>query len=34
MGDGSVHFLSDSMDGVVVKWLVGAADAQTFDLEL
>ena len=24
MGDGSVHFLADSMDGVVVKWLVGA----------
>ena len=34
MGDGSVHFLSDTMDGVVVKWLVGAADAQTVGLEL
>jgi prepilin-type N-terminal cleavage/methylation domain-containing protein len=34
MGDGSVHFLSDSMDGVVVKWLVGAEDGQTVDVEL
>ncbi|MDZ4658389.1 MAG: DUF1559 domain-containing protein [Bythopirellula sp.] len=34
MGDGSVHFLSDSMDGVVVKWLVGAEDGQTIELEL
>jgi prepilin-type N-terminal cleavage/methylation domain-containing protein/prepilin-type processing-associated H-X9-DG protein len=34
MGDGSVHFLADSMDGVVVKWLVGADDGQTIDLEL
>ena len=28
-GDGSVFFLSDSTDGVVVKWLVGASDGQT-----
>ena len=34
MGDGSVHYLSDSMDGVVVKWIVGAEDGQTIDLEL
>ena len=27
-GDGSVRFMSDSTDGIVVKWLVGAADAQ------
>jgi prepilin-type processing-associated H-X9-DG protein len=31
MGDGSVRFLADSIDGVVVKWLVGAEDGQTFD---
>lgn len=34
MGDGSVHFLSDSMDGVVVKWLVGAEDGQTVEMDL
>ena len=28
MGDGSVRFLADSIDGVVVKWLVGAEDGQ------
>ena len=32
MGDGSVHFLSDSIDGVIVKWMVGADDGQDFDL--
>ena len=26
MGDASVRFLSDSIDGVVLKWLVGASD--------
>jgi prepilin-type processing-associated H-X9-DG protein len=26
MGDGSVRFMSDSTDGVIVKWLVGAQD--------
>jgi prepilin-type N-terminal cleavage/methylation domain-containing protein/prepilin-type processing-associated H-X9-DG protein len=26
MGDGSVRFLSDTMDGVVVKWMCGAQD--------
>ncbi|MBX3425223.1 MAG: DUF1559 domain-containing protein [Pirellulales bacterium] len=34
MGDGSVHFLADSMDGVVVKWLVGAEDGQLADFDL
>ena len=29
MGDGSVRFMSDSMDGVAIKWLVGADDGQT-----
>jgi prepilin-type N-terminal cleavage/methylation domain-containing protein/prepilin-type processing-associated H-X9-DG protein len=29
MADGSVRFMSDSIDGVAVKWLVGARDAQT-----
>ena len=28
MGDGSVRFLSDSIDGVIVKWMVGAEDGQ------
>jgi prepilin-type processing-associated H-X9-DG protein len=31
MGDGSVHFLSESIDGVVVKWMVGAEDGQTIN---
>jgi prepilin-type N-terminal cleavage/methylation domain-containing protein/prepilin-type processing-associated H-X9-DG protein len=26
MGDGSVRFMSDSIDGVIVKWMVGAQD--------
>jgi hypothetical protein len=26
MGDASVRFISDSVDGVVIKWLVGATD--------
>jgi prepilin-type N-terminal cleavage/methylation domain-containing protein len=34
MGDGSVHFLADSIDGVIVKWLVGAEDGHTVDVEL
>lgn len=34
MGDGSVHFLSDSMDGVIVKWMVGADDGQVPDANL
>lgn len=28
MADGSVRFLSESIDGVAVKWLVGARDGQ------
>ncbi len=31
MGDGSVRFLSDSVDGVLVKWLVGAEDGQVLN---
>lgn len=28
MGDGSVRFLTESVDGIAVKWLVGANDGQ------
>jgi prepilin-type N-terminal cleavage/methylation domain-containing protein/prepilin-type processing-associated H-X9-DG protein len=31
MGDGSVRFMADSIDGVVVKWMVGAEDGQTIN---
>jgi prepilin-type N-terminal cleavage/methylation domain-containing protein/prepilin-type processing-associated H-X9-DG protein len=31
MGDGSVRFLSENTDGVVVKWMVGAEDGQVFE---
>ena len=34
MGDGSVQFLADSIDGVVLKWMVGAEDGQTIDQNL
>jgi prepilin-type N-terminal cleavage/methylation domain-containing protein/prepilin-type processing-associated H-X9-DG protein len=34
MGDGSVQFLADSVDGVVVKWLVGAEDSQVINENL
>ncbi len=34
MGDGSVQFMADSVDGVVVKWMVGAEDGQTIDQTL
>jgi prepilin-type N-terminal cleavage/methylation domain-containing protein/prepilin-type processing-associated H-X9-DG protein len=34
MGDGSVRFLSDSIDGVVVKWMVGAEDGQPINENL
>ena len=34
MGDGSVKFLADQVDGVVVKWMVGADDGQTYDANL
>jgi prepilin-type processing-associated H-X9-DG protein len=31
MGDGSVRFLSENIDGVVVKWMVGAEDGETIN---
>ena len=31
MGDGSVKYLNESIDGVVVKWMVGAEDGQSYD---
>jgi prepilin-type processing-associated H-X9-DG protein len=34
MGDGSVRFMPDSTDGVVVKWLVGADDGQLLNQEI
>ena len=34
MGDGSVHYLADNIDGVVVKWLVGAQDDQVINESL
>ena len=34
MGDGSVRFLADSTDGVVVKWMVGAEDGQVLNENL
>jgi prepilin-type processing-associated H-X9-DG protein len=34
MGDGSVHYLTDNIDGVVVKWLVGAEDGEKVDESL
>ena len=34
MGDGSVHFLADSIDGVIVKWMVGAQDGQVINENL
>jgi len=34
MGDGSVRFLADDMDGVVVKWMVGAEDGETVNESL
>jgi hypothetical protein len=34
MGDGSVQFLADSIDGVVVKWMVGAEDGETINDKL
>jgi prepilin-type processing-associated H-X9-DG protein len=33
-GDGSVKFLSEQTDGIVVKWMVGAEDDQTFEMPL
>jgi prepilin-type N-terminal cleavage/methylation domain-containing protein/prepilin-type processing-associated H-X9-DG protein len=34
MGDGSVQFLADTIDGVVVKWLVGAEDGEIVNQNL
>jgi prepilin-type N-terminal cleavage/methylation domain-containing protein/prepilin-type processing-associated H-X9-DG protein len=28
MGDGSVRFLNESIDGIIVKWMIGADDGQ------
>ena len=28
MGDGSVRYMADTTDGVIVKWLIGADDGQ------
>ncbi len=33
MGDASVRYVSDDIDGVVVKWLVGCADGQNVTLD-
>jgi prepilin-type processing-associated H-X9-DG protein len=32
-GDGSVRYLSDDIDGVVVKWMVGSADGQNVNID-
>ncbi len=32
-GDGSVRFLASSTDGIIVKWMVGRNDAQTYQVE-
>jgi prepilin-type N-terminal cleavage/methylation domain-containing protein/prepilin-type processing-associated H-X9-DG protein len=32
-GDGSVRFLAVSTDGIVVKWMVGRNDAQTYEVQ-
>lgn len=34
MGDGSVRFLQQDIDGVVIKWMVGAADGQSISNQL
>jgi prepilin-type N-terminal cleavage/methylation domain-containing protein/prepilin-type processing-associated H-X9-DG protein len=31
MGDGSVRFLNESIDGVIIKWMIGADDGQITD---
>ncbi|MEZ6142385.1 MAG: DUF1559 domain-containing protein [Zavarzinella sp.] len=33
MGDGSVRFIRDSIDGITLKWAVAASDGQTFTLD-
>ena len=32
-GDGSVRYLNDDIDGVVVKWMVGSADGQNVNID-
>lgn len=32
-GDGSVRFLSANTDGIIVKWMIGRNDAQTYAVE-
>lgn len=34
LGDGSVKFLNESIDGIIVKWMIGAEDGQTYDAVL
>jgi prepilin-type N-terminal cleavage/methylation domain-containing protein/prepilin-type processing-associated H-X9-DG protein len=34
MGDGSVRFLNESIDGIIVKWMIGADDGQIVDAVL
>jgi prepilin-type N-terminal cleavage/methylation domain-containing protein/prepilin-type processing-associated H-X9-DG protein len=31
MGDGSVRFLNEAVDGIIVKWMIGADDGQIVD---
>ena len=33
MGDGSVRFVRDSIKGVVLKWMAGANDGQTYNID-
>src|SRR5688572_15742066 len=34
LGDGSVRFMADSIDGVIIKWLVGAEDGQMINEQI
>lgn len=34
MGDGSVRFMQQDINGVVIKWMVGAADGQSIENQL
>ena len=34
MGDGSVKFVAEEIDGIVVKWMIGADDGQTYQANL
>jgi prepilin-type N-terminal cleavage/methylation domain-containing protein len=34
MGDGSVRFLNESIDGVIIKWMIGADDGQITDANI